>query len=134
MKGTFIVGDDVVRERLDWGELAWVSRPASTGAEQLVVIDVALEPGFGHDFHKHPQQEEVIWVREGRIEQWLDRDSRLLGPSDAVFIRPDVVHASFNTGTETARLTVVLAPSVGEEGYELVDMAADQPWASLRAG
>jgi hypothetical protein len=49
-----------------------------------------------------------------------------------VFIRPDVVHASFNTGSETSFLTVVLGPSVGEEGYELVDVAADEPWATLR--
>jgi quercetin dioxygenase-like cupin family protein len=132
MSGRFIVGTDVQREQLDWGELGWVSRPASTGAEQLVVIDVALEPGFGHDFHKHPKQEEVIWVREGRIEQWLDRDSRELGPGDAVFIPADLVHGSFNTGTETARLTVVLGPCVGEAGYELVDVAADEPWAALR--
>jgi quercetin dioxygenase-like cupin family protein len=133
MGGTFIANAEVQREQLDWGQLGWVSNPPSTGAEQLVVIDVTLEPGFGHDFHKHPQQEEVIWVREGRIEQWLDRDSRTLGPGDAVFIPPDLVHGSFNTGAETARLTVVLGPCVGEAGYELVDVAAEQPWASLRA-
>ena len=133
MGGTFIANAEVQREQLDWGELGWVSNPPSTGAEQLVVIDVTLEPGFGHDFHKHPQQEEVIWVREGRIEQWLDRESRTLGPGDAVFIPPDLVHGSYNPGAETARLTVVLGPCVGQAGYELVDVAADQPWASLRA-
>lgn len=133
MQGTFIDGAGVQRELLDWGELGWVSHPPSTGAEQLVVIDVTLEPGFGHDFHKHPQQEEVIWVREGRVEQWLERESSELGPGDAVFIPPDLVHASFNTGTETARLTVVLGPCVGAAGYELVDVAAQEPWASLRS-
>ena len=45
---------------------------------------------------------------------------------------PDVVHASFNTGSETATLTVALSPCVGEGGYELVDVSAEEPWSSLR--
>ena len=32
-----------------------------------------------------------------------------------------------------APMTVVLAPCVGEGGYDLVDVAAEEPWASLRA-
>src|SRR5881392_2033267 len=98
MKGTFVLSTDVQRDRLDWGEMGWISRPSTTGAERLTVIDVSLEPGFGHYFHKHPDQEEVIIVRSGRIEQWLEQESRELGPGDAVFVPADTVHASFNAG------------------------------------
>ena len=42
------------------------------------------------------------------------------------------MHASFNVGDVTARLFVVLAPSIGDEGYELVDVASEEPWSSLR--
>ena len=133
MNGRFVKRGDVERDQLDWGEIGWVSRPSFTGAKELCVLDVRLEPGHGHDFHKHPDQEEVIWVREGRIEQWLREDSSQLGPGEAVFIPKDTVHASFNTGDETVRMTVVLAPCVGEGGYDLVDVASEEPWASLRA-
>ncbi len=133
MSGKFVLSGDIEREQLDWGGLGWISRPSVTGAKQLTVMDVTLEPGHGHDFHKHPQQEEVIVVRSGRIEQWLERDSRELGPGEAVFIPADVVHASFNAGEETAELTVMLGPSVGEGGYESVEMAGEEPWSSLRA-
>jgi quercetin dioxygenase-like cupin family protein len=96
-------------------------------------MDVTLEPGEGHDFHRHPRQEEMIIVKAGKIEQWLEREAETLYPGDSVYIDADVVHASFNTGSETARLQVVIAPSLGAgSGYGLVDVSGDEPWASLR--
>ena len=43
------------------------------------------------------------------------------------------MHASFNVGGETAQLQVVIGPSIGDGGYGLVDVSAEEPWASLRA-
>ena len=71
MYGKFVLSKDTPQEQLDWGALRWMSHPSSTGAEQLTVIEVLLQPGKGHDFHKHPDQEEVIYVVSGRVEQWL---------------------------------------------------------------
>jgi quercetin dioxygenase-like cupin family protein len=132
MSGKFVHEADIEREVLDWGGLGWISRPPSTGAQALTVIDVSLEPGHGHDFHIHPGQEEVIVVQAGEIEQWLEGDKTMLGPGEAVFIEAGTVHASFNTGSETARLTVALGPCAGEGGYELVDVSSEDPWRSLR--
>jgi quercetin dioxygenase-like cupin family protein len=133
MSGSFRIGSDVERERLEWGGIGWVSRPPSTGAQQLTVMEVTIEPGFGHDFHKHPDQEEVIYVRGGRIEQWLEAEKRELGTGDAVFIPADTVHASFTVGDETAQLLVTLGPCVGDGGYETVDVSTEAPWSALRA-
>ena len=133
MSGRFVHETDIEREQLDWGGLGWISRPLSTGAQQLTVLDVSLEPGHGHDFHKHPEQEEVIVVQAGEIEQWLEGEKTVLGPGEAVFIAKGTVHASFNTGEETARLTVSLGPCAGEGGYELVDVSGEAPWSSMRA-
>lgn len=132
MPGTFKMSADTAPEVLDWGKLRWMSHPPSTGAEQLTVIEVTITPGNGHDFHKHPDQEEVIYVVSGRVEQWLDQEKRILGPGDSVFIPADVVHASFNVGETDARLLAILGPCVGDEGYELVDVAGDAPWNGLR--
>ena len=128
----FIKKSDVEDEHFDWGVIGWRCVPA-TGAKQLVVMDVKLEPGEGHDFHRHPGQEEMIIVKRGRITQYLERDSTELGPEDSVFIESDVVHASFNEGDETADLQVIIAPSLGEgSGYGLVDVSGEAPWASVR--
>lgn len=132
MNGKFVLGAEITRDRLDWGEMGWISRPADTQAKSICEIEVTLEPGFGHNFHKHPNQEEVIYVLAGEIEQWLETEKRTLKPGDSVFISPDVVHASFNVGTQTARLLVVLSPCVGDGGYELVDVSAEAPWNGLR--
>ena len=135
MSGMFVSGDDVVREQLDWGSLAWCCRPAGTGMKNLVVIEVTLTPGGGHAFHRHLRQEEVIYCVEGQVEQWLDQQHRVLKPGDAIVIPVGVVHASFNTGAANARLLAILGPSIDDQnGYEVDEVAASEPWKSLRGG
>lgn len=128
----FIKLGDIEHERFDWGGVGWRCVPAA-GAKQIVVMDVTLDPGGGHDFHRHPGQEEMIIVKRGQITQYLERESTTLGVDDSVFIEEDVVHASFNETGEPALLQVVIAPSLGEgSGYGLVDVSGEEPWASLR--
>jgi quercetin dioxygenase-like cupin family protein len=97
-----------------------------------VAIEATFLPGKCHDFHLHPGQEEVIYVIEGTIEQWIEHDKRMLTAGDSVVIPADAVHASFNDGTEAAKILAILSPAVGEDGYGLLDVAGDEPWASLR--
>ena len=132
MHGRFVASDKAEREELDWGTMIWLSRPQTTGAKELVAIEVSLSPGHGHDFHKHPDQEEVIYVIEGSIEQWLEGKKQVLNKGDSVFIPADVVHASFNISSSSAKLFVTLGPCSGEEGYKLVDVSGHAPWNSLR--
>jgi quercetin dioxygenase-like cupin family protein len=132
MTGKFISSAEVKREQLDWGSLAWFSSPAACDAKDLVVIEVTLSPGHGHNFHKHPRQEEVIYVIDGEIEQWVDQQRRTLRRGDSAFIGADVVHASFNVSQQNARLLAILGPCIGAQGYELVDVASQEPWVALR--
>lgn len=133
MHGRFVVrGEAPAPDRMDWGTVSWVCNPVTTGAETLTVTDVTIDRGCGHDFHKHPDQDEVIVVVEGQIEQWLEQEQRLLQPGDAVVIPAGAVHASFNVGEGTARITVILGPCAGLSGYEVVDVFQDEPWRSLR--
>ena len=128
----FVTQGDVRQEQFDWGVIGWRLVPAH-GSKHLVVMDVTLEPGGGHDFHRHPGQEEVIIVKRGTITQYLEQESTTLGPDDSVFIEENLVHASFNEGDETALLQVIIAPSLREgTGYGLVDVSDEEPWASLR--
>jgi quercetin dioxygenase-like cupin family protein len=132
MGGKFVIAKETKPEVLDWGKLGWMSNPPNTGARQLTVIDVTLSPGKGHDFHKHPDQEEVIYVVAGKVEQWVDREKRLLQRGDCAFIPADMVHASFNVGDGEAKIVAILGPCVGAIGYELVDMAGEAPWKGMR--
>jgi quercetin dioxygenase-like cupin family protein len=132
MSGRFIGVQDIKHDTADWGDTGWISRPELPGSRALCVMDVTISPGGGHAFHRHPDQEEVIWVREGRVEQWLEQERRELGPGEAVYIPSDVVHASFTVGDTPAKLSVILSPTAGEGSYEVIDMSAHEPWASLR--
>jgi len=131
---TFIPLADVRREEFDWGVIGWRLVPAH-GANHLVVMDVELQPGGGHDFHRHPGQEEMIIVKQGEITQYVGEESTTLTTGDSVFVPAGQVHASFNDASDTAYLQVVISPSLGgETGYGLEDVADQQPWASLRSG
>ncbi len=128
----FILDKELTRESLDWGKVATISGPLVNGARDIVTLVVHLEPGKGHAFHHHPNQEEVIYVLEGQVEQWVAEQKTLLGVGDAAFIGAGVVHASFNVGTEVARLLAILGPSVGTDGYEVVEVADQEPWINMR--
>jgi len=129
---TFIPLADVRREQFDWGVIGWRLVPPN-GANHLVVMDVELQPGGGHDFHRHPGQEEMIIVKQGAITQFVSEESATLAAGDSVFVPEGVVHASFNDGGQTAYLQVVISPSLGgETGYRLEEVSDQEPWASLR--
>jgi len=128
----FVLQEDVETASFDWGSAGMRAAPPSTGSSSFVVMDVSLAPGKYHAFHQHPDQDEMIIVKAGRIVQWLEREHRELGPGDSVFMEKGVVHGSYNEFGETAELQVVLAPAVGDGGYELVDVSAEEPWSSLR--
>ncbi len=130
--GRFIQQQDIVRDTFDWGTSGWMARPELTGSTAICVMDVTINPGGGHAFHKHPDQEELIWVREGRVEQWLEDEKRELGAGEAVYIPKGVVHASYTLGDSPAKIAVILSPTAGDGGYEVVDVFEEEPWASLR--
>ena len=75
----------------------------------------------------------VFTLPAGPFHIWIDHEKRILGPGDAVFIPPGLVHASFNAGDEELRLLVVFSPSVGEIGFVSEEMADEAPWKELRA-
>jgi quercetin dioxygenase-like cupin family protein len=132
MKGTFRFSKDIDAQDVGIATLRFMAHPASTGARQLTVLEATFAPGQGHAFHAHPGQEEVLYVISGKVEQWIERERRILGPGDAAFVPAGAVHASYNAHDGESRLLAVFGPCVGD-GFETTDMAAEAPWASLRA-
>ena len=127
----FVTAAEMEVETLPWGPHEWLCRPGLTGARDLQLVRVRMPPGTGHAFHRHPAMEEIIYVVSGRAEQWVDRQSKLLGPGDLAHIPKDVVHGTYNAGDETLVFLAILSPAI-VDGPALVDMSGDEPWASLR--
>ena len=109
-KGKILTAEEMVREYPEWGGLGWASRPNDTGSKNIVVIEVTLTPGQGHNFHKHPQQEEILYMIEGTVEQWINDKKRNISQGDVAFVPEDTVHASFNDSEKDVKLLAILSP------------------------
>jgi quercetin dioxygenase-like cupin family protein len=132
MTGAFKTSAERARETTPDGEIAPAVGPAD-GSRGIAAIEATFNPGGAHAFHTHPGQEEVIWVLEGVIEQWIERERTTLGVGDVAVIPEGVVHATYNDGQTKARILAILSPCVGESGYGAVDVSGEEPWASLRS-
>src|SRR4051794_31384945 len=132
MSGKFTHETETNPDILDWGRLSWLSTPNTTGAKQLTVIAGSIFPGKGHNFHFHPDQEEALYVISATIEQWVDREKRILGPGDRAYFPAGVVLATLNAGSSEVKVLAILGPSVGEAGIEQVDVSGEAPWNGLR--
>jgi quercetin dioxygenase-like cupin family protein len=127
----FVTAGDVQVEELPWGTHDWLCRPGLTQAEQILVVRVSMPAGKAHQFHRHPEMEEVLYVLEGQIEQWVGEDHRILGPRDVAHIPRDEVHGSYNVFTEPARFLAILSPAK-IEGPMLIDCCHDEPWCTYK--
>lgn len=127
----FITRSELQVEPSQWGPHEWLSRPGLTAAEELLMVRVLMPPGRAHQFHRHPTMEEIIYVVSGSAEQWVGKEKRLLGPGDAAHIPMDVVHGTYNAGTDTLVFLAILSPALFE-GPALIDVHLEEPWRSLK--
>jgi len=95
------------------------------------MVRVHMPPGRAHQFHRHPTMEEIIYVVSGTAEQWVGDEKRLLGPGDVAHIPQDVVHGTYNAGSDTLVFLAILSPAKFE-GPALIDVHLEEPWRSLK--
>lgn len=129
----FITEANALKEDFKGRTNYWMCRPEITNARDLQLCRAILPPGEGHDFHHHPELEEAIYVLEGEVEQWVDREMQTLGRGEVAHILPGVVHATFNASDKDAVILAILSPG-SQIGPFAVDVSRDEPWCSLRCG
>ncbi|MBL8693438.1 MAG: cupin domain-containing protein [Planctomycetes bacterium] len=127
----FVSESDAQVEVLPWGPHHWFSRPELTDARQLLVVRVTMPGGKAHAFHRHPCMEEVLYYLEGRAEQWVGKERRVVEAGEAVFVPQDEVHGTYNIFDEPVVFLAILGPA-RFEGPALIDVSADEPWRSIR--
>ena len=127
----FITASETQIEPSPWGPHEWLSRPGLTSTEELLLVRVLMPAGRAHQFHRHPEMEEIIYVIAGSAEQWVGKERRALGPGDIAHIPKNVVHGTYNAGSETLVFLAILAPA-RSEGPALIDVHQEEPWRSLR--
>lgn len=127
----FIGQNDIEVEEFPWGPHDWMSRPGLTEATHLLLVRVHMPPGKAHQFHRHPEMEEIIYVISGKAEQWVEQELQILRPGEMAHIPKDVVHGTYNPFDEPLVFLAILSPA-HFEGPALVDVFEEAPWASLK--
>ena len=109
----------------------WMCRPEITNAKDLQVCRAVLPAGEGHNFHHHPELEEVIYVLEGEVAQWVGEEMQILKVGEVAHMLPGVVHATFNVSNQYAVILAILSPG-SQVGPFMVDVSGEEPWRSIR--
>lgn len=130
-KTPFITEAEAIKEDFKGRTNFWMCRPEITNAKDLQVCRAVLPAGECHNFHHHPELEEVIYVLEGEVEQWVGEEKRTLKVGEVAHMGPGVVHATFNDSGRDAVILAILSPG-SQVGPFMVDVSEEAPWASLR--
>jgi quercetin dioxygenase-like cupin family protein len=86
---------------------------AKSGAAQLCIFEQWIAPGAGAPTHSHPV-EEVLTVREGEAEMWIDEQRAILAAGQSLIVPAGRQHGFRNCGTATLHIHAVLASPVFE--------------------
>src|ERR1700719_1381721 len=76
---------------------------ASNGATQLCIFEQWIAPGTGAPTHSHPV-EEVLTVREGEAEMWLDQERIIVSAGQSLIVPAKRKHGFRNSGPATLHI------------------------------
>lgn len=127
----FVAASETEVEAVDGKTHHWYFKEGLGDSESLVFVRARIVKGAGHAFHTHPEMDEIIYVLEGEMEQWLEQESRVLRPGDSIYIPRGVVHGCYNVSDAECEFLAILTPAK-ITGEFSVDVSQDEPWRSLR--
>jgi quercetin dioxygenase-like cupin family protein len=126
----FVTSAECEVEVLPWGPHEWLCKPGLNDARQLQVVRVRMPPGKCHAFHRHPEFEEVLYVLDGQVEQFVGREKRILRAGELAHVPMNEVHGSYNVFGAPCTFLAVLSPATCA-GPPLIDVSSEEPWRSL---
>ena len=109
----------------------WYCKPGMVADTDLMFVRAQLEPGAAHPFHFHPKMEEMLYILSGTCEQWVEREKKIIGPGDALYLPAGVIHGTYNIGRDTLDFLAVLSPAKTGDPVTL-EVSNQEPWKSLR--
>jgi len=77
--------------------------------------------------HSHRDNEEVVYVLEGRLRYSVDDETRDLGPGERMYTPRGSVHAFSNPHGSTAKALIILTPDIGAQYFRDVAEIANAP-------
>jgi quercetin dioxygenase-like cupin family protein len=86
---------------------------AQSGATQLCIFEQLIAPGAGAPTHSH-LVEEVLTVRDGEAEVWLDEERICMSAGQSLIVPAGCKHGFRNSGASLLHVHAVLASPVFE--------------------
>ena len=108
------MGSKVVKEQereyvpVEWGRTKTLFGPENVGTKYLKINITEYAPGSTHKLHRHPGQEEVIYVLEGEGITRTDEGDKPIGPGAFVFVPANTDHATLNVLKERPMKAVII--------------------------
>lgn len=127
----FVKEKDMLYEKAFGRDHYWHYHPEIIEKAESYMVKVVVPEGDGHDFHRHPEMHEILYILKGKAEQWIEGEMQYLEVGDSVYIDADVVHATFNAGDGELIFLAVLSPPKGWEAGTL-DVSQEEPYVSYR--
>lgn len=85
------------------------------------LAEARVPPGASTMPHYHEQTEEIYYILSGMAQLTIGKETRPVGPGDAIAIPPGQVHTISNTGDEMLTFLCCCAPGYEHEDTILVE-------------
>ena len=99
-----------------------------TGARKIILLSSEFTPGKVHLLHRHPNDEQIMYVLEGSCLALSEGEPVRLNQGDAMFIAQGEWHGVLNDTDQAASTLVIYAGegTLEEAGYEEHPQQFDQ--------
>jgi len=97
-----------------WGRTTNLFGPENVGTRHLKINITEYAPGTEHKLHRHPDQEEVIYVLEGEGITRTDAGDQRITKGSFVFVPAGTDHATLNILKDKPMKAIIIKSPPGE--------------------
>lgn len=112
MKDKIILNEnDVPFYSVAWGRTkGLVAKESKAFSEKLQVRITEYLPGYVHELHVHPEQDEVIYVLSGKGFSETKEGKQEIKAGDITYVPAGVEHATHNPNSEPLKALIIKSP------------------------
>ena len=119
MKNIVVGPKDVKPLEFPWGRITWLQSAEVSGAGEMTLGEVIINPGKDNGVHSHPNCDEILYLISGTLEHSLGDKTIRLEPGMSLYVPKNVKHGATCVSREPARMVVAYSSSrrevVGED-------------------
>ena len=116
MKSKVVRENEGLFEKVAWGRTKNLLGPENGGTRHLKINITEYAPGTEHSLHRHPSQEEVIYVLEGNGVSRTKEGDQPISAGCFAFVPANTDHATINLNRDRPMKAVIIKSPPAEEG------------------